>query len=102
MTGTIQHGQQGKQGKQGQQGWQGQPKENGRQGAETKEQAVIRVLTPYFLAYSSSKADLVTLRIYGRALAGMNLELLEAAMQSSCGRRNSGPAWRRYAMLPGK
>lgn len=77
MTGTIQHGQQGKQ---GQQGWQGQPKENGRQGAETKEQAVIRVLTPYFLAYSSSKADLVTLRIYGRALAGMNLELLEAAM----------------------
>ena len=52
MTGTIQHGQQGQQ---GQQEWQRQPKENGRQGPETKEQAVIRVLTPYFLAYSSSK-----------------------------------------------
>ena len=47
MTGTIQQGKQGKQ---------GQPKVNGRQGPETKEQAVIRVLTPYFLAYSSSSS----------------------------------------------
>lgn len=54
--------------------------QDGRQGPETREQGVIRVITPYFFAYPNSKADEVMLHIYGRALADMNLELLEAAM----------------------